>query len=242
MAIVYQPNDVAKNFVDQNLLNYGKTKEVSSFIPLIGHVGDELGDPEFMEFAKSKDLPVPEVNRVFVAAFDGDGRELGRINLDADAAGSDKLAAAFVQEHAPPVTDAEKKWEQAFAEAKRTNRRVWVRISQRYCGPCFLMARWLDDQKSLLEPDFVLLKIDDVRDIHGPKVAKRLTGGENFGVPFHAIFDADEKMIVDSNGPAGNIGYPSRFEGMRHLKKMLMESRQSLTVKQIDQIIGGLRD
>ena len=74
------------------------------------------------------------------------------------------------------------KWDEAFAAAKQTNRKVWVRISQRYCGPCFMLARWLDDHKEIIERDYVLLKIDDVRDLHGHEVAKRLTGGEGAGV------------------------------------------------------------
>ena len=37
------------------------------------------------------------------------------------------------------------------------------------------MTRWLDYQRVLLEKEYVMLKIDDVRDINGEEVAKRIS-------------------------------------------------------------------
>jgi hypothetical protein len=89
---------------------------------------------------------------------------------------ANEQAARFVEKHSPPVVDAWQKWNEAFALAKKTNRRVWVRISQRYCGPCFQLNNGLDDHRTMLEKEFVLLKIDDVRDKNGVEVAKEITG------------------------------------------------------------------
>ena len=88
------------------------------------------------------------------------------------------------------------------------------------------MARWLDDQHELLDKDYVMLKIDDFRDQNGKLVAERLTRGEQHGIPFHAIFDPDGELLMDSAGPLGNIGHPSGFEGKKQLRKMLLETRQ----------------
>ena len=104
------------------------------------------------------------------------------------------------------------------------------------------MARWLDDQKEILEQDCVLLKIDDVRDLHGYEVAKRLTGGEHYGVPFHAIFDPDATMLINSTSTIGNVGHPSGFEGKKHLRKMLTETRSRMTVEQTDETVASLND
>ena len=49
----------------------------------------------------------------------------------------------------------------------------------------------------MLEKDFVLVKVDDVRDVNGREIAERLTRGRSVGVPFHAIFDPNEKKITD---------------------------------------------
>ena len=167
---------------------------------------------------------------------------MGRLEIDVTHEGATDEVADFLQRHAPLPIDAEEKWQQAFAEAKQTNRRVWARISQRYCGPCFLLARWLGKQEELLEKDYVMLKVDDVRDENGTEVAKRLTRGKHHGVPFHAIFDQDEQMLIDSAGPLGNIGHPSGLEGNRHLRRMLVETRQNLTDIDIDQIVESLEN
>jgi hypothetical protein len=88
----------------------------------------------------------------------------------------------------------------------------------------------------------VFLKIDDARDLHADEVTERLTRREGQGVPFHAIFDADGRLLITSESPLGNIGCPSGFEGKRHLRKMLVKTRKKLTDPQIDQIVDSLSD
>jgi hypothetical protein len=105
------------------------------------------------------------------------------------------------------------------------------------------MARWLDDQRELLERDYVMLKIDDVCDQNGIRVAQRLTRGENYGIPFHAIFDQSGEMLIDSVGPTGNIGCPSGgFEETKHFRKMLLQTRHDLTDDEIDQLVLSVAD
>ena len=129
---------------------------------------------------------------------------------------------------------------EAFEEARRTNRKVWARIGQRYCGPCFLLARWLDDHREILEKDYVMLKIDDYADENGVSIAKRITRGGSFGIPFFAIFDRDELLVVDSDSPLGNIGFPTGYEGSKHLRKMLLATRDSLTDAEVEQLVASL--
>jgi hypothetical protein len=242
MIILFRPSDDAKRFVDVNLMDYQTTKEVSYLMQLQGQIGDDSASAEIAEFARSKGWAIPEKGKVFACAINAAGKELGRIEFDSQDPASPKLAAEFIRKHAPTPADAKKKWDEAFATAKQTNRKVWVRICQRYCGPCFMLTRWLDDHKEALEQDYVLLKIDDWGDLHGEEVAQRLTGSEGAGVPFHAIFDSDARMRINSVSPLGNIGYPSGFEGKKHLRKMLTETRGKLTVKQIDEIVASLED
>jgi hypothetical protein len=174
--------------------------------------------------------------------MDPAGHEVGRIEIDMKDAAAPKRAADFIRQHAPPPADAREKWDEAFALARQSGRKVWVRISQRYCGPCFRLTRWLDDEKNLLSQDYVFLKIDNVRDLHGADVAERLTGHEWQGVPFFTIFDSNGKMLITSESPLGNIGHPSGYEGKTHLRKMLMATRSRLTNQQIDAIVNSLSD
>lgn len=241
MVILTRQSDMQR-FIDANFMDYETTKEVMSFMQIQGKIGDKSADPEIEEFARSKNWLLPESGRIVAIAIDPEGRELGRIDLNPTDPGATELASEFVRKHAPVQVDAKANWDEAFADARRSGRKVWVRISQRYCRPCFLLSRWLDDQKMPLEEDYVFLKIDDVRDLHGDEIAKRLERGEGQGIPFHAIFNSDGKMLITSEGPLGNIGHPSGIEGKKHLRKMLLETRDKLTDKQIDQIVSTLDD
>jgi hypothetical protein len=49
-------------------------------------------------------------------------------------------------------------------------------------------------------------------------------------------------MLIDSEGPLGNIGYPTSVEGKKQLRKMLLASRRNLTDAEIDQLVESLGD
>ncbi|MGZ0165154.1 MAG: M56 family metallopeptidase [Planctomycetales bacterium] len=238
LVLIYE--SAVKEFVNDKLLDYEITKDVGSFMNLRITEGDMTND-QTKAFVASKNWPEPEQDKVFLVAVNAAGQKLGQVDLKIDAPDAASEAAEFISAHAPAQADARKKWDAAFAEAKRSGRKVWARIGQRYCGPCFSMSRWLDDNRELLEQDYVLLKIDNVRDEHGVEITKRIVSDrEHFGVPFHAIFDADQKLLIDSDGPTGNIGHPSGFEGLNHVEKMLDESRTNLSDAQIRQVVTTL--
>jgi hypothetical protein len=241
MVILFRPADSTKQFVDTHLESYATTREAMAFVQIEGSLGDESG-PEIEKFATSKNWPLPENGKVFAVAMDPAGQELGRIKIDVKDPAAPKLASDFIRRYAPQPVDARKAWDVAFANARESGRKVWVRISQRYCGPCFELTRWLDDQKELLSQDYVFLKIDDVRDLHGAEVAERLPGSQGQGIPYFVIFDAKVKPLITSEAPLGNIGCPSGFEGKKHLRKMLLTTRSRLTDQQIDEIVDTLSD
>jgi hypothetical protein len=216
--------DVA--FVGRNFVDPETNDAISSFIQLpIAHRSERTAAD--MEFLKERGWDVPAENRVVAMALDAEGNELGRLELDVSDEKAAEQAEEFIRRHVPTQADALEKWREAFAEAKRS-------------GPCRRMARWLDDHDNVLAKDYVLLKVDDVRDLNGVEVAERLTRGERQGVPFHAVFDGDGNLLIDSEGPLGNIGHPSGFEGKAHLKKMLLETRRNLSDAEVNELIESL--
>jgi hypothetical protein len=242
LIIITDGSQGAMRFVDQNYANYEVNEDVYPFMQIIvtgGKIPLAAADEALLN---ERQWPLPQPGHVFALALDAGGRELGRQDIDLEQEGAAHEAADFIQKHAPAPQDAEEKWTAAFAEAKRTNRSVWARVSQRYCGPCFRMSRWLDDQRALLEKDYVMLKVDDVRDINGKDVAQRIVRGQQVGIPFHAIFDATGTLLVDSNGPLGNIGSPGGTEGKKHLKTMLTKTRQNLTDAEIDHLVESVSE
>ena len=242
MLIVADNSDSVTQFVDKNYANYETNKDVYPFMQIVVSDGKEPLDPADAAFLQERNWPLPQPGHVLAYALDASGKELDRQVIDVNDGRAAEQVAQFIHQHAPAPHDAEKEWTAAFAEAHRSNRRVWVRVSQRYCGPCFRMTRWLDDQHKVLEKDYVMLKIDDVRDTNGKDVVQRVVRGESFGIPFHAIFNASGTMLVDSNGPLGNIGCPSGFEGKKQLRKMLLQTRQNLTDAEIEQLVDSTGD
>jgi uncharacterized GH25 family protein len=242
IVIIPGAGQSAGTFMEQHLQDTGRNRDLYAFMPLVVPTVEAANESADDLFLKDHNWSRPEENCVFVCAIDSQGRELARATFDVEKASEGDEAAEFIHLNAPPQRDAEQKWREAFAEAHRTGRRVWARASQRYCAPCFRMSRWLDDQQDLVSKDYVLLKIDQIRDFNGDQVSQRLTSGEEQGVPFHAIFEADGRMLIDSAGQLGNIGCPAGTEGKNHLRKMLLSTRRNLADHEVDQLVNSVGD
>jgi hypothetical protein len=55
-----------------------------------------------------------------------------------------------------------------------------------------------------------------------------------------AIADPDGTVLATSDGPLGNIGFPSGFEDLRHLRDMLSRTAQRLTAEEREQLVQSL--
>lgn len=234
--------DAVQEVIDRRFIDDDENDAVARYMQFVLPRGSKELTAEDEAFMTAQGWRKPAEGRVAAYAIDGEGNKLGKLEIDVAATGQGAEATEFIRRHAPPQRDAAKAWEKALDEAKQTDRRVWARASGRYCSPCFRMSRWLDDQRELLEKDYVLFKIDNAADLHGVEIAERITDGKSMGIPFHAMFAADGTRIIDSDSTAGNIGHPASIEGKKHLRKMLLETRQRLTDAEIDQIVASLDD
>jgi hypothetical protein len=137
MIIVADDSESTSKFVDQNYADYDANNDVYGFMQVFVVGGKTPLAPADAAFLKERNWPLPQPGRVFASALDANGKELGRQDIDIGKNGAAEEVANFIHQHSPAPQDAEKKWAAAFAEANRTNRRVWARISQRYCGLAF---------------------------------------------------------------------------------------------------------
>jgi hypothetical protein len=231
----------SSEFVEDNLLDYRQDPDVSSFMQYRLNTGGAENGQD-VAYATEEQWPIPPAGSVAAVAMDAKGNELGRAMITVSSDTAKGEAETFVESHLPPVVDSEQKWKDAFTLARQTNRRVWVRISGRYCGPCVLLNRWLDDHRQLLEKEFVMLKIDEGRDLHGQELAEKLTRGRSLGIPFFAFLDKDEQLLIDSCGPTGNMGFMQGYERKRYFRHMLEIARQNLTDDDIDRLLNTLED
>lgn len=77
--------------------------------------------------------------------------------------------------------------------------------------------------------DYVDLKVDTDRHLHGEAVAKRLRGERSGGIPWSVITDAEGAELVTSDGPGGNIGCPVSAEERAHFIDMVRRTRVRIT-------------
>ena len=239
ITIGYLHDETIAKFVQQNLVDHEVNPDCSRFMQLMLALKENGVNGK--AFFDSKSWTLPTKGQVFVCAVDQAGQELENLTVDSAAPEAAENLRAFMARNIPRQHDAEAMWNEALAEAARSDRKVWIRISQRDCHPCCLLSRWLDDHHELIEQDYVLLKIDNVQDHNGQKLQKMLTEGPLGGIPFFGIYDSAGKKITDSLGPLGNIGFPSSYDGILHLKRMLQLTRQRLTDEQIDNLLKTLK-
>src|SRR5258708_37290792 len=106
-----------------------------------------------------------------------------------------------------------------IADAKRTGRRVFLQVGGTRCRPCFLFARWLEDHRRLVEKDYVVFELNNMLE-KNEELLKSLGAEPTGGIPWTAITDAEGKILISSNGPLGNIGFPAGgVEGVRYFRK-----------------------
>ena len=200
----------------------------------------EDAKPENKAFLEKHNWSLPGEKVVLAVALDAEGKELDRIELRTNDARPSPQPFNFIDRNSLKKLDATERYDAALAEAKRTGKRVWISISQTRCSPCFAFARWWDRNREKLEEGFVPLKIDDVRESNGAELVKKLLGGKQFGIPYHLIVESDGSLVVSSEGPLGNIGYPASFEGISHLRTML-RTHSGLTPDEVKAIANDVK-
>ncbi len=147
---------------------------------------------------------------------------------------------AFLKDHMPPVRDALATLIAAREEAKKTDRRVWIVHGGPRCGPCFRLARWIEEHHATLEKDFVMVKVMDGLDEHAAEVISQLPEAQGDGIPWFAITEPDGSILTTSHGALGNIGFPGSVEGVRHFRQMLDRTARKLSAAEVDELIESL--
>ena len=241
LVVISGAGDNVRSFIDSTILNPELSDDIYSYLPYMINGLEAAEIRNQRRFLNRKNWPIPEANGVFLVVLDEGANELGRLTLDLtngqDAA---KDVAAFLQKHRPLPKDAKAGYQAALQEAKRTNRKVWVRMSHSQSAPCFAFSRWLDSQSDLLAKDFVLFRFDDFLDVNGIELSNLLKfSGQT--VPCHAILNADEKELISSVGQNGNIGNPTGGKDTQHLRRMLTTTAKNLSQSEIDSLVRSKR-
>src|SRR5690606_21177502 len=150
------------------------------------------------EFAARK-WPSAGEGEAVVLVLGEEGEVLDQLTLSA-AERDESLSEArqLLAKHRPPQRDTIALRAAAPQEAKSSGRRLWVISGGPRCGPCFRLARWMDEQHALLDKDYVLVKVLGGVDKNPEAIDPLLPGSQSEGIPFHAIVEPDGKVLITS--------------------------------------------
>jgi hypothetical protein len=150
------------------------------------------------------------------------------------------IGVDFLKQNRPPTRNAVTLLAEARSEAKRSGRRVWVIEGGPRCGPCFRLARWIEDHHATLDKDYVIVKLMAGIDEHVTEVIAGLPIKDGDGIPWFAITEPDGTVLAISRGLLGNIGFPASVEEIRHFRQMHNRSVQRITPDEVDRLINSL--
>jgi len=179
--------------------------------------------------------PRPAVGEVVLVVLDGDQKAIAAERIaSGDPAAALKGAATFLETHKPPTRDAVALAAEATKVAEASGRRLWIVEGGPRCGPCFRLARWMDDHHALLEKDYVVVKLMDGLDENVGVVLKKLGHGDSGTIPWYAITETDGTILFTSKG------MPSSVEGIRQFRQMLERTVRSLKPAEVDELVDSL--
>ena len=120
--------------------------------------------------------------------------------------------------------------------------RVFLHFGAPWCGWCHKLEGWLAKPEiaSALAKDFVELKIDTDRMVGGQALLDRVRKDDKGGIPWFVFLDGDGNALANSDGPKGNVGFPSAPEELAHFKTMLEKACVKMTHDDIDALLKSL--
>ena len=239
LIVILGENKTLTDFSEE-VLDFQSNSDVFSYFPLVvSHETSQRKDVLADMKARKWEQPAP--NQVCMVVIDAAGEVVGQIAVDADNFGIE-LANEFLAKHKGETKDAKDKLDEALKKAKSSGRKVWLTTGHTRCAPCLYLGSWLKANRKILEKDYLFVKVDTARDENAHEVSDLITRGKRHGVPFFAILDDASQVLVDSEGPLGNIGFPGGgYESSLHLRKMLTETAVNLTPSEIDSLVESCK-
>ncbi len=152
-------------------------------------------------------------------------------------------------------TDAHALLRSALAQAARGDKKVLLVFHASWCGPCFLLHRFLEDPQvePIMDAHFVVQDMDiwenaEHKDWGNPggealyqQYGGIRAGGGKQGVPFFAVLTPGGKSLGDARQNGDNIGYPSDPATAEFFLKTLKSAAPDLTPKELATLKAGLQ-
>jgi hypothetical protein len=151
----------------------------------------------------------------------------------------------FLEKWKPIPLDANDVFASALAQAKKEDKRVFIRIGAPSNGWSQRMDAFLAKPQieTILRKDYVVVKIDLQRMKRAADVMQRVRKPTEEGCfPWFAFLDRDGRILITSTKPGfGNIGFPvDPNTEIPHFVHMLKETRSKITDADIELIAAEL--
>jgi hypothetical protein len=203
----------------------------------------DIADPAAKPFVAGLGINWPKDGAFNLAAFDPAAGRLLAQTTEAEISANGKIDPAlllnFARLHSPVMPDAQQLFETALGHAKKDGKCVLLDESGAGCGWCIKLADYLSAHRATIDKAFVWVTLDR-RFKHGTEILDRYRTSESGGVPWTAILDSDGKLLITSDSPTGNIGYPGG-DGAGWWEKMLRSGTPKLSDADIQSLVDPLR-
>ncbi len=183
----------------------------------------------------------------FLAVLDADGKILTAQRTDpledGDHHDPEKVKNFLTRWVAEPL-DARKVLDDALDRASSQDRRVFLHFGAPWCGWCHRLDDFLarPEIASILERDFIDLKIDVDRMENGQDVLRRFRRDDSGGIPWFVVLDPKGNPIATSDGPKGNVGFPVEPHEIAHVLDLLKRTTRRATPEQLAAIETALKE
>ncbi len=136
----------------------------------------------------------------------------------------------------------------AEAQAEAGKKKVFLVFHASWCGPCFVLHRFLEDPqvRPIMNAHFVVQDLDiwehkknGWENPGGTALYKKYKGPNS--VPFFAVLDARGTKLGDSMHYGQNMGVPREASDVLFFLKMLKRTAPSLTARELATLKSGLK-
>ncbi len=150
----------------------------------------------------------------------------------------------FLKDHQASPRVAADVLKAGLSQAASQDKRVFLHFGAPWCGWCHRLEAWMarPDVAAILDKAFIDVKIDVERDTGGPTVLESVGGDPNGGIPWFVFLDSRSKTLAASEGPKGNIGFPSADDEIAHFVSMLKSAGTKLTAAEIETLAATLKE
>jgi len=184
----------------------------------------------------------------YLAVLDATGRKVTEQETGALEIGDKhdpNKVRAFLEKWKPAPLDANDVFASALAQAKKEDKRVFIRVGAPWCGWCRRLDAFLAKPQieTILKKDYVVVKIDQDRMKGAKEVIQKIRKpGEGAGIPWYAFLNKDGRILITSTKPgAGNIGFPADPKTeIPYFVHMLKETRSKIADTDIELIAAEL--